>query len=256
MTADAQKFDRAHAVTSGGGGVRDGQNVTAVHDLLRRGIVTGQVPAGEISQVALARQLEVGRTPLREAIRMLQREGLVISEPNRRLRIVELSAPDAEELSVMRIALEGVAIRITVPVLGSGGIAELEGLTAQMDHYLRRQDHAGYALVHCAFHACLVAAAGERLTKMCAQLFDHAERYRVSFGTASLAVWNQRQSEHREIVDAATAGDSELAVLRMVEHYVRSAANVFVGLGGDYRPDRLRIACATVAPGSETSLAG
>ena len=77
---------------------RDGQNVTIVHDKLRQEILRGGIPAGETSQAALARDLDVGRTPLRKAIRMLQREGLVISEPNRRLRIAELSATDMEEL--------------------------------------------------------------------------------------------------------------------------------------------------------------
>ncbi|MDX6653508.1 MAG: hypothetical protein QOH18_200, partial [Solirubrobacterales bacterium] len=130
--------ERGNGVTT-----RDGQNVTIVHDKLRHEILRGRIPAGETSQAALARDLDVGRTPLREAIRMLQREGLVISEPNRRLRIAELSATDMEELYVMRVALEGVAIRITVPTLGSDGIAELEGLMAQMDHYMRSEDHTG-----------------------------------------------------------------------------------------------------------------
>jgi len=238
----------------GTGITRDGQNVTVVHDRLRRAILAGRVPSGEISQVALARQFDAGRTPLREAIRMLQREGLVISEPNRRVRIAGLSAPDMEELSVMRVALEGTAVRLTVPRLGSDGVAQLEGLTAQMQHYLRAADHAGYTTAHRAFHARLVAAAGERMTALIAQLFDHAERYRMSFGTASLSVWNERQAEHRGIVDAAAAGDCDQAVRRLAAHYGRSAANVFSGLGGDYAPDRLRTTLAAVAPGSERSL--
>jgi DNA-binding GntR family transcriptional regulator len=141
---------------------RDGQNVSIVHDLLREAILAGRIPAGDISQIALARELDVGRTPLREAIRLLQREGLIISEPNRRPRIIELSAPDAEQLYVMRVALEGAACRITVPMLGSSGVAELEGLMAQMDHYVRKQDHAGLRAPHRTFHALLVAGPALR----------------------------------------------------------------------------------------------
>ena len=236
------------------GATRDGQNVTIVHDLLRQRILGGTIPAGETSQAALARDLDVGRTPLREAIRMLQREGLVISEPNRRLRIAELSAPDAEELYVMRVALEGVAIRITVPTLGSGGIAELEGLMAQMDHYMRSEDPAGFRGPHHAFHARLVAGAGERVTSMIAQLFDHAERYRVNFGATRPEIWDRRRAEHRGIIDACAEDDADLAVLRLVEHYGSTAALVFEGLGDDYDPERLRTALAAIAPGSEVSL--
>jgi DNA-binding GntR family transcriptional regulator len=242
------------AGSDGNGTTRDGQNVAVVHDRLRAEILAGGIPAGETSQVALARQLDVGRTPLREAIRMLQREGLVISEPNRRVRIAELSTTDAEELYVMRVALEGVAIRLTVPTLGSDGIAELEGLIAQMDHYIRAQDHNGFRAPHHAFHARLVAAAGARVTTMIAQLFDHAERYRVNFGATTPEVWQQRRAEHRSIVDAAAAGDADLAVHNLLVHYGRTASLVFTGLGGDDEPERLRTALAALAPGSERSL--
>lgn len=236
------------------GTTRDGQNVTIVHDLLRQKILRGGIPAGETSQAALARELDVGRTPLREAIRMLQREGLVISEPNRRLRIAEMSAADAEELYVMRVALEGVAIRITVPTLASEGVAELEGLMAQMDHYMRSEDHAGFRAPHHAFHARLVAAAGERVTSMIAQLFDHAERYRVNFGATKPEIWEQRRAEHRGIIDACAAVDPDLAVHRLVEHYGGTASLIFTGLGGDCDPSRLRTALAAISPGSDASL--
>jgi DNA-binding GntR family transcriptional regulator len=230
---------------------RNGQNVMIVHDLLRQEILRGNIPAGEASQASLARRLGVGRTPLREAIRMLQREGLIISEPNRRPRIAELTAADAEELYVMRIALEGVAVRITVPRLGSPGVAELEGLMAQMDHYMRLDDFAGFRAPHHAFHERLVAAAGERVTGIIAQLFDHAERYRVNFGATHPEIWDQRRAEHRGIVDACAEGDADLAVRRLVEHYARTASLVFKGLGGGYDPARLRITCAVIASGAE-----
>src|SRR6478752_2551272 len=119
---------------------REGRNVSIVHDQLRSEILAGNIPSGETSQADLARRLDVGRTPLREAIRMLQREGLVISEPNRRVRITDLSSDDAEELYIMRISLECVAIRITVPRLTSDDFAALEGYMAQMDHYMKDED--------------------------------------------------------------------------------------------------------------------
>src|SRR3954452_19843490 len=75
---------------------RDGQNVAAVHDRLRAAILSGEIAAGQAtSQSTLARDFGAGPTPIREALRMLQREGLVLAEPNRRVRIAELSAPDA-----------------------------------------------------------------------------------------------------------------------------------------------------------------
>jgi GntR family transcriptional regulator, rspAB operon transcriptional repressor len=233
---------------------RDGQNVALVHDRLRRDILSGEIPAGETSQLALARELEVGRTPLREALRMLQHEGLVISEPNRRVRVAELTPEDAEQLYTMRISLEAMAVRLTVPDLGSAEVAELEGLLAQMEHYMRRQDSAGLRAPHRAFHACLVVGAGERTAATISLLFDHAERYRRTFAGSDQESWNERAAEHRGIVDAAATGDPDLTIERLLSHYLQTSARVFAGLDPDYDPRRLRITCAALAPGSERAL--
>src|SRR3954453_17132658 len=200
---------------------RDGQNVAAVHDRLRAAILSGEIPAGQAtSQSTLARDFGAGRTPIREALRMLQREGLVLAEPNRRVRIAELSASDAKELYVARIALEAVAVRITVPGLTADDLATLEGLMAQMDFYMRRRDNDGLRAPHGEFHARLVAGAGPRgtqllgqlfprpgrdgalaVTTILAHLFDHAERSRRAFAGIGPERWDARQREHRGILD-------------------------------------------------------
>jgi DNA-binding GntR family transcriptional regulator len=232
---------------------RDGQHVALVHERLRNAILRGEIEAGATtSQTALAEQLGAGRTPLREALRMLQREGLVISEPNRRVRIADLSSDDAEELYIMRIALECVAIRITVPTLTSHDFAALEGYMAQMDHYMKNEDMRAWRAPHLAFHNLLVSGAGPRVSQEIEQLFDHAERYRLRWGTEG--VWTQRQAEHRAIIDAAAARDQDLAALRLAEHYARTAGLVFAGLDPDHNLVRLRETMRTVAPGSEKKL--
>ena len=227
----------------------EGQHVGVVHERLRGAILRGEIPAGATtSQAALAKELDAGRTPLREALRMLQREGLVISEPNRRVRIAELSSDDAEELYIMRISLEAVAIRITVPTLQSADFAALEGYMAQMDHYMRTGDSPGMRQPHHEFHQLLVAGAGPRVSDMIDQLFDHAERYRLRYGATRLEVWDQRRAEHRAIVDAAAAGDPDLAAFRLTEHYASTATLIFAALDPDHDLLRLRTTIQTVAP--------
>src|SRR5439155_19968284 len=89
-----------------------------VHDRLRESILKGGLdPRVPISQVQLAARLGASRTPLREALRMLQREGLIDSEPNRRVRVAELSVLDLEQLYAARIVIEALATRIAVPTL-------------------------------------------------------------------------------------------------------------------------------------------
>lgn len=235
--------------------IRDGQSVAAVHDALRTAILLGRLePGSRVSQAKLVLSFSTGRTPLREALRLLQREGLVIAAPNRQMRVAPLTAQDFEELSVARLALEAVAIRITVPTLVTGDIAALEGLLTQMDHYQRADDQTSFREPHRAFHHRLVAAAGRRVSAEISQLTDHAERYRLRFG--GLGRWEDRRAEHRAILDAARAGDAEQAATRLTEHYLSTIGLVFGALDGAHTLERLRTTIRTVAPGALGALSG
>ena len=232
---------------------RDGQNVSTMYERLRTAILRGEIVAGAtIPQARLASDLGTGRTPLREALRMLQRDGLVVSEPNRSVRVATLSAEDFEELCIMRIALEAVAIRITVPTLTSDDLAGLEGYLAQMGHYQKVGDEAGWRAPHRALHRLLVAASGPRVSGEIADLSDHSERYRLRFGGHGL--WDDWRAEHRGIVDAVAASDPELAAVRLTEHYARTAVLVFGALEPDHDLGRLRTTIGAVAPGAEEAL--
>ena len=228
---------------------RDGQNVAVVHDRLRDAILRGEIPPGEpTSQVLLARQLGVSRTPLREALRLLQREGLVLSEPNRRIRVADFSIADAEELYAMRIALEVVGVRLTVPTLTSEDLAELEGLMAQMDHYMRQADQQRMDVPHSAFHARLVSAAGSRIATTTRQLFDHAQRYRFAYGAIAPDGYEERRAEHRAILDSAAEGDAEAASVHLARHYTQTAMLVIRKLDAEHDPVLIRTTLETVAP--------
>lgn len=228
-----------------------GESVLAVHDRLRTAILRGALPPGRlVSQLQLARELGVSRTPLREALRLLQREGLVTLEPNRRVRIAQLSVADAEEIYTMRIALEATAIRLTVPVLTAEEVAELEGLYAQMEYFTRLNDIERFNAPHRAFHLGFVRAAGQRWVELIGQLFDHAERYRLAFARARPDSAGLRQAEHRAILDAASAGDVEGTVAAMARHYAHTARIVLSFLEPGYVSARLEAVLDLVAPGA------
>jgi DNA-binding GntR family transcriptional regulator len=229
---------------------RDGQNVAMVHERLRLAILGGDIPPGQAtSQLVLSQEFGVGRTPLREALRMLQHEGLVVSEPNRRVRIAELSVADLEQIYTMRLSLEAVAARITVPMLTPEDHAEIEGLMAQMDH-LAEIGSPKLCPTHRAFHCRFVSGAGERPTELMCQLFDHAERYRRIYEGGGPEKWARRHPEHRAIVDAAKSGDGDATADALAMHYVRTALSVASILDAEYSLDHLRTTVAAVAPGA------
>lgn len=235
---------------------RDGQHVAIAYERLRNAILTGEIAAGDApSQVALAEELGLSRTPLREAVRLLEREGLIVSEPNRRARVAEFSIADLEELYLTRISLESVAIRITVPTLGPEDFGDIEGLMAQMDHYARMGDWGRAESPHLAFHTRLFRGAGTRVSGQLVQLAEHAARYRFAWGQADPGNWETRRAEHRAIVDAAAAGDTALAAERLVAHYARTALVVMAALDAGHEPRSLLTAIRAVAPASLSVIA-
>src|SRR5882757_768705 len=166
---------------SGQPATRDGQLARIAHDRMRAAILSGELPAGEVfSLVDLAKKLDVGRTPLREALRTLAEEGLITSQ-TRRIRVAEFSIDDIEEVYVLRLLIETAAIGITVPQLTPEEIAELWGLLAQMSHYAAQYDFERVEIPHRAFHSVLVGGSGKRMSRQTEQLYDYAERYRRSY---------------------------------------------------------------------------
>src|SRR3954453_5794403 len=214
-------------------------NVEQVYKRVREAILTGEISAGTaMSQVALADELGVSRTPLREALRMLQSEGLVDAQANRRVTVKPISATDLEELVVMRVALEAEAIRLSVSRLSPEAIAALEGRLAEMAHFAQEKDYARWQQPHTSFHRGLTAPAGARVNAMLGQLSDHAERYRRVHIARSPKAW--QTAGHREILDAAKKGDRERAGRLMAIHLSRTPFDVMELLEPGYDAARLR----------------
>jgi GntR family transcriptional regulator, rspAB operon transcriptional repressor len=198
---------------------RDGDNVEMVHDQLRRSILRGELEAGvTFSQVQLAARCGVSRTPLREALRMLQREGLITSEPNRRVTVAPFSLPDLEQIYSMRVLLEAAAIRASVPVMTPEDIADLQGHLARMDHFAAESDYDRWDVPHRAFHQGLVRRAGDRFASTLAELSDHGERYRRYYTVNEPKFGARGAKEHKAILEAVKQRDLDASAAALVLH--------------------------------------
>lgn len=130
---------------------------------------------------------------------MLQRKGLVISQPNHRVRIAELSSGDAEELYIMRIALEAVAIRVTVPILTAADLAEMDGLMAQMDHYLKLRDLLGNRE---PIGNSITASSTRPAPASARRSMSSLTTPSATAGASARAAHGKRRAEHRAILEA------------------------------------------------------
>ncbi|MEN3283049.1 MAG: hypothetical protein V7607_4189 [Solirubrobacteraceae bacterium] len=219
-------------------GSRD--NIAAIHDELREAILRGDLAAGAVvSQLRLAEEFGVSRGPVREALRLLQREGLVEAQLNRRVRIADVSVDDLEELYAMRVVNEALAVRATVPRLTARQLQELHTALEEMDALAGVDVHA-WEEPHRRFHRGLVTHAGHRLVTLVEQLSDHAERYRRVYIAGDPRAWSVGAAEHREIYEAAVRGDANGASEATVQHLARTALTVLANLAPEHDPSLVR----------------
>src|SRR6266536_1424128 len=120
------------------------QAIPRLHAYLRECILDGRLPPGtKLSQVALASQLGVSRTPLREVLRMLQDEGYVEFEPNQRMRVADLDPVELDADYACRIVLETLALSMTLESIGSRQRREARRLLTAMRRAARVGDRPG-----------------------------------------------------------------------------------------------------------------
>ena len=216
-----------------------GDAVAFATDALRDMIVTGRIaPGTELSQVQLAREIGVSTTPLREALRGLEAEGLVESRRNRRPRVPDFDPDDVDALYCNRILLESLGISLAVPLMTGDDVAALD---AQLAAMRAAGDAAAWNAAHAAFHATLVGRCSTSLRRELAALMARSDRYRrLSVLADEPAGRATGDEEHEAILDACRAGDADGAAVLLARHLARSALTLLAHLAPDADPAGVR----------------
>jgi DNA-binding GntR family transcriptional regulator len=205
-----------------------------VHERLRRAIVAGQFRNGErLNERHLAEMLGVSTTPVKDAIRKLESEGLVRTEARRGV-FVEFSARQALEMALGRAALESVMAHIAANRIGDADIAEIARLIEEMAHATQHSALEDLVILNEAYHGAIHRISGctyleRRLDGQ--RMYDHAQRIAL---LSEPSERGQGFEEHRSIFDALRTREPALAEQRMRAHIVRSAkAHVRQVFGAD-----------------------
>jgi DNA-binding GntR family transcriptional regulator len=226
----------------------DGDHAAAsVHQHLRRLILEGTIPPETVlPQVSLAAQLGISRTPLREAIRMLQEEGLVVAEPQKRARVAPFDASNLEAIYVHRVTLEALGVTVTTPRLTPEERTELETLRDTMSIDRLTHSPEEWQAAHRRFHLLLVDRLGSHLLRVVQLNMDSSERYRLLVARlgGQDRRWQNAVSEHAAIVDTVLEGDGEKASQLLSAHLARTALMLIAELAPSYDPSTLRASLA------------
>lgn len=198
------------------------------YNLIADAIVRGELqPGARISEAALAQRFEIGRGPLREALRRLEGRKLVVVRPNAGARVVSLSPRDVIELYEIREILEAQACRLATERMRDHELSALEDL---LDAHDRDPDSGRATSRNTAapdFHSVIIQGSknNQLVSLLCAELFDLLRIYRVkSSGEAGRT--EVAFAEHREIAAAMRGRDADRAAHLMRRHIRKSRSNL------------------------------
>ncbi|MFI5660833.1 GntR family transcriptional regulator [Streptomyces sp. NPDC051684] len=199
---------------------------------LRRAITSGEIrPGMPIRQDALAEQLGVSRVPLREALKTLEGQSLVVHHAHRGYFVAELSLAELREVYRIREILEAEAVREAMRA-GSAVLDALEEAQEDVEAQAAAADVAAMAAANRRFHFVLFEASGmQRLVRLIATLWDATDAYRSLYYADSMSR-EHVLVEHRAVLDALREGRTEDAV-RLLDGHREHAVAALEGLLGE-----------------------
>jgi DNA-binding GntR family transcriptional regulator len=217
---------------------------------IRQTIVEGRVAPGEkLSENALATELGVSTTPVREALALLQREGLVTVKPQSGTYVFELRAGELNQLCELRFALEPAAVQLALDNPSSTLASDLSAVVETMKQAQAEGRVRDYLALDTAFHDTIIAASGNPyLSSAYALIGAKMAALRNRLGSDPHHM-EKSMREHGEIADAIGARDLSRASRILVGHIARKEGSYWEHLD----PDRLSTAARRAGAISLTS---
>ncbi len=216
-------MDLMQIVSKASGKYRTTQSMVAggLRDAILSGVLAGGAP---LRQEEIAESFGVSRSPVREALRQLEGEGMVSFIPHRGAVVSELSHHEVQEITEIRVILETAAMRRSLPLLQDEDLERAE----EVLHRIDREDDlmSLWSELNWRFHATLLAPAERsRLLALIKSQHDAFERY-IRMHLA-LSDYEKPQKEHYELLDLCRKRDSE-AVLRLLTNHIEDTSELLL----------------------------
>ena len=198
-----------------------------VFKTLREAILKGDLAPGErLMEIKLANQLGVSRTPIREAIRKLELEGLVVMVPRKGAEVAKITEKDLRDVLEVRASLEELAISLACERITDEKIAELKEALEQFRTVIKGKDVTKIAQMDVALHDVIFEATqNARLVQMVNNLREQMYRYRLEY-LKDFSTHSRLDEEHVKIFEAVSARDIERATALIREHIYNQEVTV------------------------------
>jgi DNA-binding GntR family transcriptional regulator len=182
-----------------------------VYSRLRTAIVHGELePGSPLRYGELSRAFGVSLIPIREAVRKLEMEKLIETEPNKGAWIAPITEADVRDVYAMRTLVEGYALRRAVPNLDPSRVDDIRAIYAQMLALGRRDDPAYYDLHHRLHFSLYEPCESPWAMHIIKTLWGHTERHRrLAARDTDFAIDLAKYDNHGVMIDCAAAGDAD-----------------------------------------------
>lgn len=186
---------------------------------LRNAIVQGEFQPGErLMEVTIANKLGVSRTPVREAIRMLELEGLVVMIPRKGAEVANITVKDLKDALEVRMAIEALSVRLACARIDEKGKEELKQVCIAFREAINSKLVPAIVEADEAFHNTIYKLSkNPRLINIAQNLREQVYRYRVEY-VKDFSYHDNLVTEHDQITNAILLGNTDTAERVMNEH--------------------------------------
>lgn len=198
-----------------------------VFSRLENDILNGRYKAGDsFTESRVAAELGVSRTPVREAIRQLELEGLVAYIPNKGATVEGLSEEDIRDIGEIRTKIEGIAARRAAGAILPEQLAAMQEILALEAFHTERGNTGPLLQLDTRFHEIIFQASGSRLLKRTLSSFHHYIQQARSLSMQNMERAGKTLSEHRAILTALQDQDAGRAEILMAQHVRNATRNI------------------------------
>lgn len=226
---------------------REGNTVALIYDKLRTDILNGQLtPGSPLSQLAIAKAHGTSNGPVREAMRRLQQDQLVVASANRRFNVAPFDLSDLESVLGLHLVNVALVIRIGTSFLTDADVRALDRYVADMERAVG-QDDVAWEAAYRDFVLVIARHAGMRMVSVIGNFIDNIQRYRSNLLDRFPRVYAGGPA-FRQIQTAVARRDGVAAAALYAEFFGRISLSILAGAAPNYDAARLRVCISAAMP--------